>query len=709
VLLPFGSSHLPADRLKAALNQTSTAIGAQAFVQEALRWLPDTGSTSSNLPHLPDVTAPIIDRRFAATFGARIIVADDNADMRSYLRELLAPSYAIEAVANGEQVLSAARRQRPDLILSDIMMPVLDGLGLLAAVRADRSLQNVPIVLLSARAGEDARIEGLDAGADDYLTKPFSARELVARIGALLELGHMRRNAEEALRRRTAQFETLLNEAPLGVYLVDADFRVREVNPTARAMFGDIPNLIGSDFDDVAHILWQQDHADAIVRLFRHTLESGDSYVTAECAQERRDRSGIESYEWQINRITLPDGRHGIVCYSRNISAHVQARHDLQDTDRQKDEFLAMLGHELRNPLAALRSAGELLRRPAPSADATRSSVEVIGRQITQLTRLIDDLLDVSRITRGRIELAREPLELGAILAQAVETVEPLTRDKRHQVLICSSERQLHVSADRTRLVQCISNILANAAKFTKSGGEIHVRSYAAGTSAVIQISDNGMGISTELLPRIFDLFVQSDRTLDRSQGGLGIGLAVVKRLVDMHDGQVIASSAGIGQGSTFEIHLPLIENVGTSGSAPDALHCPPKRILIVDDNVDAADLLALVLRGEGHEVEAVYTSKAALERAQASNPEIMLLDIGLPEMDGYEVARRLRSLPVLKDTRLIALTGYGQAGDRARTLAAGFDDHLVKPVEVQALKRSMIGVSAEELDRPVGEADSGA
>lgn len=691
VLMPFGSSHLPLDHLKPALNQTSTAIGAQAFVQEALRWLPDTaGSTSLHLPHLPDVAAPVIDQRFAATFGARIIVADDNADMRSYLRELLAPAYAIEAVANGDQVLSAARRQRPDLIMSDIMMPVLDGLGLLAAVRADPSLQNVPIVLLSARAGEDARIEGLDAGADDYLTKPFSARELVARIGALLELGHMRRHAEEALRRRTAQFETLLNEAPLGVYLVDADFRIREVNPPARAMFGDIPDLIGSDFNDVVRIMWQKDHADAIARLFRHTLASGESYVTPECAEERRDRGGTESYEWQINRITLPDGRYGVVCYSRDISTHVEARHALQDTDRHKDEFLAMLAHELRNPLAALRSAGELLARPAPSALETRSSVEVIGRQVKQLTRLIDDLLDVSRITMGRIELNREPLELGAILAQAVETVEPLLREKRHEALIISGAQPLHVSGDRARLVQCFSNLLANAVKFTDAAGEIHVRSYSAGTSAVIEISDNGMGIAAELLPRIFDLFVQSDRTLDRSQGGLGIGLAVVKRLVDMHEGQVIARSAGIGQGSTFEIHLPLIENPGAARGETEALNCPPRRILIVDDNVDAADLLALVLRGEGHDVEAVYTSKAALERAPASKPEIVLLDIGLPDMDGYEVARRLRSLSVLKDIRLIAITGYGQANDRARTLAAGFDDHLVKPVGVQDLKRSM-------------------
>jgi PAS domain S-box-containing protein len=693
VLIPFGSSHLAKDRLKEPISQTSTAIGAQAFVQEAMRWLPDaSGATSSSLPVLTDGATPVFDQRFAATFGARIIVADDNADMRAYVRDLLAPIYVIEAVANGEQVLAAARRQRPDLILSDIMMPRLDGLELLAAVRGDAALRNVPIILVTARAGEEARIEGLDAGADDYLTKPFSARELVARIGALLELGHMRRQAEQALRRRTAQFETLLNEAPLGVYLIDADFRVREVNPTALAMFGDIPDLIGRDFNDVIHILWQKQHADEIVRLFRHTLDSGESYVTPESVEERRDRGATEWYEWQINRITLPDGRYGVVCYSRDISVHVQARIALQATDRQKDEFLAMLAHELRNPLAALRSASELLARPAPDALQTQCIVEVIGRQVTQLTCLIDDLLDVSRITQGRIELSREPLELRAILAQAVETVEPLMREKRHKASIVSSDQPLHVNGDKARLVQCVSNILANAAKYTDVDGKISIRSYLAGTSAVIDISDNGMGISSELLPRIFDLFVQSDRTLDRSQGGLGIGLAVVKRLVEMHGGQVMARSAGREQGSSFEIHLPLIENPGPTLCEPEAINGPLRRVLIVDDNVDAADLIALLLQSEGHETQAVYTSKDALETVQAFKPEIMLLDIGLPEMDGYEVARRLRSLPGLKDMRLIALTGYGQAKDRERTRAAGFDDHLVKPVELLALKRSMAG-----------------
>ena len=698
VRVPFGSAHLAPEQIRAPGTVAWNVRAAQAFVQEALRWLPDaTGASSVHLPAVADASSAAVDLRFAATFGARVLLADDNADMRAYVRELLAPCYAIEAVADGEQLLAAARRQRPDLIISDVMMPRLDGFALLAAVRADELLRSVPVVLLSARAGEEARIEGLDAGADDYLTKPFSARELVARIGALLELTHMRRQAEQALRRRTAQFETLLNEAPLGVYLVDADFRLRQLNPTALAVFGDIPDLIGRDFDEVIHILWDKPHADEVVRLFRHTLETGERYDAPEHIEQRLDRRVTEYYEWRINRITLPDGRFGVVCYFRDISAHIQARNALQSADRQKDEFLAMLAHELRNPLAPLRNASEVLAATASHEPHTQFAVNVIKRQVTQLTRLVDDLLDVSRITEGRIELTREPLDVANIIAQAMETVEPLLLERRHKVSIDSSDQPLHVDGDNARLVQCVSNILNNAAKYTDSGGEIRVRSYAEGGAAVIEISDDGAGISAELLPRIFDLFVQGDRTLDRSQGGLGIGLSVVRRLVEMHGGQVIARSAGSGQGSSFELRVPLKVRPSAPAGEPAPVSTPPKRILIVDDNTDAADTLAMLLQFDGHETSAAYTSRDALERAQSFRPDIILLDIGLPEMNGYEVARKLRSLPAGKDIRLIAVTGYGQAVDRERAQRAGFDDHLMKPVESPALQCAIAGLSQSD------------
>ena len=392
VLLPFGATHLPPDRVLAPRVLSSTAIGARTFVHEALRWLQNSDDTApSAFPATGESPSSGRDRRFAATFGSRIVLADDNADVRSYVRDLLSPYYVVETVTDGEKALAAARRARPDLILSDVMMPRLDGFGLLAQIRADEKLRSVPVLLLSARAGEEARIEGLDAGADDYVIKPFSARELLARVGALLELRHMRSSVEEALRLRTAQYETLLTEAPLGVYLVDADFRVREANPTARAAVGDIPDLIGGDFEELIHRVWPQTYADKVVRLFRHTLETGEPYFAPEHIEQRKDRRVTECYEWQINRIPLPDGTYGVVCYFRDISSHVQARTQLQTADRQKDEFLAMLAHELRNPLAPIRNASEVLARTSV-ATAHKAAIDIVQRQVVNLTRLVDDL-----------------------------------------------------------------------------------------------------------------------------------------------------------------------------------------------------------------------------------------------------------------------------------------------------------------------------
>jgi PAS domain S-box-containing protein len=690
VRVPLGAAHLPDGRIREAHASTSTSIGAQAFVQEALRWIPDASSeTLSRVPTLTDALMSPKDRRFANTFGARIVLADDNADMRAYVRELLAPHYQVELAADGKEALAAAHRERPDLIISDVMMPLLNGFELLAAVRADASLRNVPVVLLSARAGEDSRIEGLDAGADDYLIKPFSARELLARVGAILELQRMRRGAEEAARLRTEQFETLLNEAPLGVYLIDADFRIREVNPTARAVFGEVPDLIGRDFDEVVHILWPDPYANEVVERFRHTLKTGEPDSNAEHIEQRRDRGVTEYYQWRINRIRLPDGRHGVVCYFRDISEHVLARARLEIADRQKDEFLAMLAHELRNPLAPIRNASELLSRSS-NANSRAQVVGILKRQVAQLTRLVDDLLDVSRITQGKIELRRQPIQLAEIIEQAVETVDTLLKDKHHTVSVISDRRPLWVNADPARLLQCVSNILTNAAKYTQPRGEIRIESHSENGHAVLIITDNGAGIAPEVLPHVFDLFVQSDRTLDRAQGGLGIGLSVARRLVEMHGGQVRAASAGLGCGAMFEIRLPLIDNPSEQHSANPQSKVTPQRVLVVDDNADAANSLAMLLEIDGHEAQAVYTSQQALERVETFRPEVILLDIGLPEMNGYEVARRIRCVKGLERVRLIALTGYGQSEDKLRTREAGFDDHLIKPVDFLSLRRAL-------------------
>ncbi len=527
---------------------------------------------------LADSSASVLDRRFAATFGSRIVVADDNADMRAYLRELLAPHYSVVAVVDGAAALETIRTERVDLLLSDIMMPRLDGFGLLKALRQDENLRETPVILLSARAGEESRIEGLEAGADDYLVKPFSARELLARVGALLELTKLRHEREESLSR--------------------ANRKLRE------------------------------------------------------------------------------------------------SEEALREADRRKSEFIALLGHELRNPLSPIHTAGELLSRTLEPGSRARVATEMIRRQTAHLTRLVDDLLDIGRITQGRIQLERKPIDLASVIAQAVETVEPQLREKRHQIaIVTSSSLPLYVNGDFARLVQCIVNVLSNAVKYSDPQGRIRVETRADKATAIIEISDTGVGIPTELLPRIFDLFVQSERTLDRAQGGLGIGLSVVKRLIEMHQGEVNARSEGLGRGSTFEIRLPRSARPEVASAHGAPLKAPRRRVLIVDDNIDAANSLAMLLGVEGHEVQVAYDSREALERIESFHPDVALLDIGLPEIDGYALAQRLRSIPRLEGVRLVALTGYGQAEDHQRTRAAGFEYHLVKPVDPQTLAGILAGI----------------
>ena len=501
IRLPLGVSHLPEDRVVAERPLHTPVSTARAYVQEALRWLPD--SKLSPPPEL-ELAAPAVGSQRDVP-PARVLVADDNADMRSYVRELLEPRYAVEVVADGAAAMEAALRSPPDLIVSDVMMPRVDGFELVRRLRAEPLLQDVPTILLSARAGEESIIEGLQAMADDYLVKPFSARELLARVGAQLQLAKLRREAsarEQALRQEAV---ALLNAAPLGIYVVGSDFKIRDVNPTASDAFRSIPNLIGQDFNEVIHSMRPEAYADEVVRIFRRVLDTGEGYVTSERMEELSGRGPAEHYEWQVSRIPLPDGRFGAVCYFRNVSAHVQARLALETADRQKNQFLAMLAHELRNPLAPIRNAGEILSRTLPPESPAHGAIAIVKRQVTQLTRLVDDLLDVSRITQGRVELKREPVDLAIVIGHAVETVEPLFRERQHEVSIVSGYPVLYVNGDMTRLVQSVVNILTNAAKYTDIGGKIELQTRAEGDQALIEVSDNGAGISPELLPRVFE------------------------------------------------------------------------------------------------------------------------------------------------------------------------------------------------------------
>ncbi|MDK6079600.1 ATP-binding protein [Massilia varians] len=385
----------------------------------------------------------------------------------------------------------------------------------------------------------------------------------------------------------------------------------------------------------------------------------------------------------------------GIFVEGSDVTMRKRVEDELRAANRQKDQFLAMLAHELRNPLAPITTAAQLLQTGTLDPQRARHASDIIVRQAEHMTALVNDLLDVSRVTRGLAEIEKEDLDVAAVVNGAVEQVRPLLDMKRHELRVEQWQQPLYVSGDRTRLVQVVSNILNNAAKYTPSGGRIALRVTSEGGEAVIAVSDNGQGIEPQVLPYIFDLFTQAERTPDRSQGGLGIGLALVKSLVALHGGRVAAFSDGPNKGSEFVIRLPLLSGAEAQEpqQPPDQANEGAVRVLVVDDNADAAQMLATLLEAHGHVVGVEYDGTGGLARALRERPEVMLLDIGLPDMDGHELARRLRSSPDTANAMLIALTGYGQSEDRERARQAGFDRHLVKPADLSELLRILAEV----------------
>jgi signal transduction histidine kinase/FixJ family two-component response regulator len=569
VRLPFGPAQLPAEQIGGERLIAPTAIGARPFVEEALRWLPERGAPDDLPAPLPLPAEPIapareIPRRGEESFRARplVLCADDNADLRSYVSRLLAPLYDVIAVGDGEQALEMALIYRPDLIVADVMMPQTSGVALLKALRVCPRTAMIPVLLLSARAGEEAKIEGLDAGADDYLEKPFSARELLARVRSQLALSLARR----AHAREREDFHTLFMQAP-NVFLIlrGPEYIVELANPAAcrvlrrsyeeileRPLFEVVPELEGTEFRTTL---------DGVLR-------TGAPYQGREVSSAVRWRgeseAKIEYYNYVFSPLRSSEGRiEGVLIDAFAVTEEVVARQEMgrlraeaESASRMKDEFLAMLGHELRNPLAPMVMALQVMRL---RGGASREQ-EILERQVSHLTRLMDDLLDVSRITRGKIELRRQPLELSEAVAQAAETVAPLLAQRRHQLRVDVPAQGLLVLADPERLAQVLMNLLTNAAKYSEAGSLIDVHARRAGGRIELCVRDEGMGIAPEMLEKVFDVFVQQPQTLDRSAGGLGLGLAIVRSLIEMHEGTVIARSAGPGKGSEFIIDLPALD-----------------------------------------------------------------------------------------------------------------------------------------------------
>ncbi len=1051
VRLPHGSRHLPPDQIQHEATTPFTSTAAELFVEEALRWMPEDADSAMESPAAPAGGA---DR-------PAVLVADDNPEMLAYLTRLLEPRFAVTALRDGKEALEAARAEPPELILSDVMMPELDGFGLLEALRADPSLRALPVILLSARAGEEARIEGLAAGADDYLTKPFSARELLARVESHIAVARVRRETEATLHASRQQLQRLVDHAPVGIAVLRGeDLVFHSANPVFQAIRGPAVSLVGrtyreafpeaadagaeaalrkvlttgerwrlEDFptlipgrtgltwwdgeclplydaegriDAVMAIVWEvterrrasqalrrseerfralfesiaagfciiemihdesgeavdyrflevnpafarqtgidqavgrrmreiapeheshwfeiygrvartrepvsyenfarelgryfegyafpvgsaeerqvgvlfydvteerateaalresearfratfdnaavgmahldlegrwlrvNDRLCAILRCSRETLlgkkfhditypehlVDDEVHLRAlvegrrtASSFEKRYRTGDGALVWTHVSVSVLHGESGeplhLVAIIQDVHARKEAeaalreseerfrnmadnapvmiwltdregactylnkgwyrftgqpegtgmgqewlnalhpddyarageefqaagherrtvrieyrlkRHDgayrwaidtasprfssegdflgyigsvidvsdlkevesrLREADRRKDEFLATLAHELRNPLAPIRTGLEILKL-SEDDPAEREEIRVMMEEQTeQLITLVDDLLEVSRITRGKLELRKQTVTLAEVVKRAIDGARPVIDEAGHALAVNLPAEAVKLVADPHRLAQVFSNLLNNAAKYTPKGGHIEFRAWLEDETIVIEVEDNGIGIRREHLAGIFEMFTQLDNGKAHAYSGLGIGLTLARTLVTMHGGEISVSSPGPGRGSTFSIRLPARSAAPPATAAP--LAAPPAerggcRVLVVDDNESALIVLSLLVRKLGHEVRTAQNGREALEVADSFRPRVILMDIGMPEMDGYEAARQMGDAPWREDVLLVALTGWGQEEDRQRTLEAGFDRHLVKP-----------------------------
>lgn len=494
--------------------------------------------------------------------------------------------------------------------------------------------------------------------------------------------------AEQALRASESQFRTIADAMPQMVWSTLPDGYHDYYNHQWYEFTG-MP--AGSTDGAAWNGMFHPDDQPRAWEVWRRSLATGQPY---EIEYRLRHRSG--EYRWVLGRALPVRDEHGAIVRwmgtCTDIDEQKRARDELLASNRRKDDFLAMLAHELRNPLAPISTAAHLVKAaPADAAKVARAA-DIIERQVRHMTELVDDLLDVSRVTRGLVELERRPVELKAVLASAIEQARPLIESRGHQLTTRMPPGDVHVLGDRTRLIQVVSNLLNNAAKYTPPDGALSV-AMAVNGHVEVRVADNGMGIDPQLLPHVFDLFTQGERTPDRAQGGLGLGLALVKSLAELHGGRVGAESEGRGRGAAFTLVLPLLHAAPAPPAdeprpAAIARAAQPLRVMVVDDNKDAAETLGMLLGTLGHEVRVLHDSAHALAAAAQEAFDVFVLDIGLPDMDGYTLAGRLRSQPGGRAATFVALTGYGSAEDRQRGNEAGFDHYLVKPADLAELAR---------------------
>ena len=697
VAIPTGSAHLPSDRIDENSTDLNLAsFDANPYVQEALSLL--------QKPSPPEIQLLANSPQPLSTTSARILLADDNADMRDYLNRLLSPGYTVETVADGVAALEAVRTNPPDLILSDVMMPGMDGFELLRSLRSDPGTQEIPIILLSARAGEESRIEGLEAGADDYLIKPFSARELLARIEATLKLADLRSYAQ-SLRSQTeiaeANLQNVLSSLRDGFYTLDRNWNFTYLNHRLLKM-ADLPHEAM-----IYKNIWEL-YPDVVNTEFEHNFRR---------AMKERIPLQFEFHypvwdRWFENRIyPVRDGLAVLVAdvsdrkyiereREQLLTRETSARGKAEELNRMKDEFLAIVSHELRTPLNPILGWSQLLTSGRLNPEQTAKGIAIIQRNAKLQAQLIEDLLDVSRILRGKIELNKVSLNLADTIDSAIATVELTARSKSISI-IKDFEADVVVSADAKRLQQIVWNLLSNAIKFTPEGGKITVRLDKIDSSARIQVIDTGQGIEPEFLPYVFDLFRQADSASTRNFGGLGLGLAIVRNLIELHNGSIEVESPGTNRGTTFTVELPLEftknEILGDSPSLNSSV--PPKqlqntKILAVDDEADSLSLLAFILEQEGAEVTTVISANEAVAVMSKSTFDLLISDLGMPEVDGYELIRQVRRMESpIATIPAIAPSAYAGEIDRQQAREAGFQKHIAKPLDLNEIVATAIGL----------------
>jgi PAS domain S-box-containing protein len=518
-----------------------------------------------------------------------------------------------------------------------------------------------------------------------------AAGVIEAWIGTATDI-HDLKKAEQALER----YRLLAQNARDIVLFIGQDGRIVEANDAALSAYGySRGELLERTVFDL------RDPATAPLTLDQMAAADAQG-ITFETVHRRRDGS-LFPVEVSSRGMDFT-GERLLLSIVRDISDRKRAEEALREADRRKDEFLATLAHELRNPLAPIRNAVQILRKKGGADSGLLFARDIIDRQVQQLARLVDDLLDVSRITRGMIELRKERAEVSAIVEHALETSRPLIEAARHTLTVTFAAEPLWVMADVTRMAQVLSNLLNNAAKYTQPGGNLHLAVERDGGEAVIRVRDDGIGIPPEMLSRIFEMFTQVDTSLERSQGGLGIGLTIAQRLVEMHGGVLEATSGGSDRGSELTVRLPLPAESAAAPAGEEEDGEPAAssrarsalRVLVVDDNSDSAESLAIWLELVGHDVRTAYDGQQALAVARELRPDVIFLDIGMPGMSGYEVARRLREQPETRDVLLLAMTGWGQEEDRRRSREAGFDEHLVKPLDPKRLEERLAELAAQ-------------